>query len=392
MVLTSGPCFQSHLWHVSLNSKKRWATHVFFSLIVFLTLASSLEARASDAGALTQEPAEEVKSLKPHPRLDASPNATDKRLKLNKTLSPIFDPNALVIEGQQKLFSIESKLLSELSGAVRANGEGWWVANDGGHQAEVYRISEDGQVTHQLKLPGVRNLDWEDLAAFEWEGRRFLLIADTGDNDAIRPEVGLWILPEPNLAALSEIKTTPISITPRLLRYIRLSYPDGARDVEAVSVDHQAGQVIFLSKRDTQAHLYVLPVSAMMQPDARKISHQRLTPIYLTTASGMAKSFYVPALANLLKWVVTRPTALSSVVLPDGKTTRYAVLTYSYLYLFHRDENESIQLAFERPARVIRLSPGGLPQAEAVALSADGSQVTVFSEGLGSAVHRWSFK
>ncbi len=68
--------------------------------------------------------------------------------------------------------------LGEVSGIVasRRHPGIFWVHNDGDNAAELYAIDGEGQLRATLQVAGVRNVDWEDLAAFESDGKAYLLI------------------------------------------------------------------------------------------------------------------------------------------------------------------------------------------------------------------------
>ncbi len=89
--------------------------------------------------------------------------------------------------------------LGEVSGIVasRRHPGIFWVHNDGDNAAELYAIDAEGQLRATLQVAGVRNVDWEDLASFELNGRHYLLIADTGDNGGIRKTLSLHVVEEP---------------------------------------------------------------------------------------------------------------------------------------------------------------------------------------------------
>ena len=48
-----------------------------------------------------------------------------------------------------------------------------------------------------FRLEGVPKTDWEDIAAFELDGRTYLLVADTGDNGGLRKTLQLHVVEEP---------------------------------------------------------------------------------------------------------------------------------------------------------------------------------------------------
>ena len=48
----------------------------------------------------------------------------------------------------------------------------------------MYAVGTDGSDYGALTLRHASNYDWEDLAVFELDDKPYLLIADTGDNEA----------------------------------------------------------------------------------------------------------------------------------------------------------------------------------------------------------------
>jgi len=111
---------------------------------------------------------------------------------------------------------------------------------------------------------GARNRDWEDLAAFTWRDRNWIVIGDIGDNAARRRAVRLHLLPEPG----------PEDTTARPVASLTLMYPDGPRDAEGLAVDATTGTLYVLSKRDRPNRLYQLPLY-----EAWLDALQRLTPL-----------------------------------------------------------------------------------------------------------------
>lgn len=298
-------------------------------------------------------------------------------------------PQALT-HNPQIVGHLDSNYLPEISGAIPVfspNG-GWWVLNDGGHPAVLLRLLPSGRVTHRVMVSGYRNYDWEDLAYFDWAGQSYVLIADTGDNNAKRSEVGLIIAPMPTLTMDS---TAPAPIKDlRVLpeRRLRLQYPGGARDVEAVAVDAHSQKILLLSKRDNPARLYSLPLATVMALSRQQAAQTILNPSLEMAVSAISDHFKTPLFSALLGFVVTRPTAMDVMTDPKSGVSRLAILTYSYLYVFDKSKHETYTEALGRSPLVIHLRK--LPQAEAVSLSADGRSVTIFSEGLSTPILRWS--
>ena len=132
--------------------------------------------------------------------------------------------------------------LSDLSGlaASRVHPDVLWMLNDGGNPPDLYAVGNRGGVQATFRVAGVDNTDWEDLAAFELDHRRYLLIADTGDNGGLRRTLQLHVVEEPRALADGVLRPA---------WSIAFRWPDGARDCEAVAVDAAHAQVLLVSKR-----------------------------------------------------------------------------------------------------------------------------------------------
>ncbi|MFP5358085.1 MAG: hypothetical protein ACLGHI_06500 [Gammaproteobacteria bacterium] len=254
-----------------------------------------------------------------------------------------------------------STAVAESSGLARSGHDAtrFWTVNDSGNTPVLYALGLDGQIQAALPVADALNVDWEDLAAFRMDAQPWLLIADTGDNRALRPHVALYLVAEP--AVLDGVDSLP------LRRVLRLRYPDGPRDVEAVAVDEAAGQVYLLSKRDPLPRLYRLPLTVPGPADA---IHQAeaLGEIRIPRAESGT-----PWERNSYNWV----TALDF----DPAGRRAGVMTLSHLYLYPRRDGEDWAAALRRaPAAVIPLP--GYTQMEAGSFSADGRSWYLTSENL----------
>src|SRR5690606_26816150 len=99
--------------------------------------------------------------------------------------------------------------LQEISGvaASRRHDDTLWMVNDGGSAPELHAVSRRGSRVASLRLEGVDNTDWEDLAAFELDGRSYVLVADTGDNGGLRKTLQLHVIEEP--ARLADATVRP---------------------------------------------------------------------------------------------------------------------------------------------------------------------------------------
>jgi hypothetical protein len=239
-----------------------------------------------------------------------------------------------------------------------------WTHNDSGGEPVLFALSPDGTLRGKVRVAGVENTDWEDLASCELDGQPMLVIADTGDNFAVRSHPVIHFVLEPaasSLAAQQELSLRPAWS-------VNFNYEDGARDCEAVAVDVKERAIYLLTKRDAVPRLYRLALkpAAITQPAlARFIG----TVPHLPQAANWKKILQAPAYA-FYGW----PTAMDFST--DGSLA--VVLTYGETLLFPRAPGESWASALAREP--VRLAVHGLPQAEAACFSRDGSEIFVASE------------
>jgi hypothetical protein len=250
-----------------------------------------------------------------------------------------------------------------------------WAHNDSGGQPVLYALDANGTRRGELRIQGLANRDWEDLASFELDGRSWLLIADTGDNDSHRTDCALYVIAEPDPAQLSPDQET----TAQVAWKIPVRYLDGPRDCEAVAVDARAGLVYLLAKRTSPHGLYTLP---LRQPS------DGVLPAAMPVAQLPESHFPQPSGTQHLLPIPTgryraQPTGMDFAV--DG--TAAVVVTYGDVLLFNRKPAERWADALRRAPEV--LAPHGLVQAEAVAFGADSKTIYVTSEREGSAIMRY---
>jgi len=256
--------------------------------------------------------------------------------------------------------SVNNNAIRETSGLARSGGNSdrLWLLNDGGSPSVLHAIGLDGSYQHGSRLPAARNRDWEDLAAFSVNGRHWLLIADVGDNGGRRDFVTLYVVEEPG-------STSDLDVT----RQIRVTFPDGPRDCEAVAVDPLNQSILLLSKRSIPAVLYTIPLLA--EAHDKPLVAERM---------GSVTSIPQPTTQDLERALPDKswhwqPTAMD--ISQDGATA--VILTYRAAYVFDRSSNESWIAALQR--QPVRLDLGGLELAESVAFSNDGSSIYITAEG-----------
>jgi hypothetical protein len=250
--------------------------------------------------------------------------------------------------------------LGEVSGlaASHAHRGLYWAHNDGGNDAELMAIRADGGRVATYAVRGVADVDWEDMASFELDGRNYLLVADTGDNGGIRKTLELAVFEEP--AQLRDGETLKPAWT------ISFRWPDGARDCEAAAVDAAAGKVLLISKKRVPPELFELPLRPADGLQTAKL---------VTTLAGIAQ----PDQAQLRKNPVYgryRSQISAMDLSPNGRVL--AVLNYHAVHLYVRKPGQDWPQALA--AEPGRLDFPWLPQAEGMAFSLDGRSLLIASE------------
>jgi hypothetical protein len=250
--------------------------------------------------------------------------------------------------------------LQEISGvaASRLHDDTLWMINDGGSGAQVHAVTRRGSRLASIGIAGVDNTDWEDLAAFELDGRNYLLVADTGDNGGLRKTLQLHVIAEP--AQLVDATVQPAWS-------IAFRWPDGPRDCEAVAVDAASGQVLLVSKKRQPPELFSLP----LRPRGTGLQVARRIGLLAGVPQGDADEVRVN---RDLARIRSQVTAMD--VAPDRHAV--AVLTYRDVLIYARHGRESWARTLARAPKVHPLP--WLPQGEALAWSADGKALYATGE------------
>ncbi|HET8764535.1 MAG TPA: hypothetical protein VFM52_04890, partial [Rhodanobacter sp.] len=251
--------------------------------------------------------------------------------------------------------------LAEVSGiaASHRHEDVLWVTNDGGNAARLYAINRRGAKLATYRVLGAENTDWEDLASFRLDGRDWLLVADTGDNGGLRRTLQLHVFAEPERIADGVLRPAWTIV---------FRWPDGARDCEAVAVDAARGEVLLVSKKRQPPELFSLP----LRPPR---GGGTLVAWPLGKLAGVPQGDKDEVAANPeLARIRSQVTAAD--IAPDGRT--FALLTYRDVLLYARRGREDWGTALARRPAVHALPL--LPQAEALAWSADGLGLYVTGE------------
>ena len=147
----------------------------------------------------------------------------------------------------QRTGVFESPRITESSGVVvsRTHAGVLWTTNDSGDGPYLYATTLTGADRGAVRVAGAAAVDWEDLALGPCPvpTATCVYIADTGDNRRRRTEVAVYAVPEPT-PPTGAGDTARVSAPAAVLR---VRYPDGAHDVEALFVT-TTGSVYLVTK------------------------------------------------------------------------------------------------------------------------------------------------
>ncbi len=255
--------------------------------------------------------------------------------------------------------------LTEASGVVPSTNERgvFWSQNDRGHTATLFAYDSTGASRGTVRLRDAANVDWEAIAIGPCASTSCIYIGDIGDNFAVRSNVHVWRIPEP---------TTTATVTGSAA-LLRIVYPGGARDVEAMWVAPDTSMWFATKRPHSDANGRLRPAQLYRVPAAAWSTGAIATAVLVDSLP------IVPGTSVSRDWVTD---ASLSTVMGDGRR-RLAILTYGSVYVFDADPVTG------RPGtQVARCSvPPGERNAEGVSWLPDGRLILV-NEGRGATLYR----
>lgn len=160
--------------------------------------------------------------------------------------------NAIQESVLTQLGVVQDSRLTEISGidASYLYPNCFWVHNDSGNPAELFLVDSKGNTRAVVKLPGVTNVDWEDICLFSFSGTPHICVADVGDNNASRKNCQLYVFAEPKFELPDDIGRV---VTRDVSEVVQLDfqYADGPRNCEAIAV-HPKRPEFYLFQKSTQ--------------------------------------------------------------------------------------------------------------------------------------------
>jgi hypothetical protein len=242
--------------------------------------------------------------------------------------------------------SFADRRLDEASGVAvsRRNPGMLWTHNDGPRPV-LYATDTLGAALGTVRIRAAVD-DWEDVAPGPCGKETCLYLADTGDNRERRGWVKLLRIREPTPADARRGSNVAAE-------GVRVRYPDGAHDVEAMWVDPNGDTQLVTKGRSGEARQFRVPAAAWRTGKA-VAERMGALPIDVT---------------RRLDGYITG-AGLS----PDGRLV--ALRTYRFVYFFERGARGELQL----PPKPVACSLGGIDvQGEGVAWL-DGERLVLTSE------------
>ena len=209
-----------------------------------------------------------------------------------------------------------SRRVVESSGVAvsRAHPGILWTHNDSGDGPYLYATDVHGSDLGFLLVPGAGAVDWEDMTLGPCPTRAgaCVYLGDTGDNLEARPYVTVYAVsePDPPTGPGDTLRTTA---APTVLR---VRYPDGSHDVEAIYVSPRDSALYFVSKgRSGSIAVYRVARSAWSSRPDSIVLADRVQVLDIRPDRGAGR-------------LVT-----SAAIQTSGRVV--AIRTYTEIYFFH---------------------------------------------------------
>jgi len=192
-----------------------------------------------------------------------------------------------------RIATLEDEAVRESSGlaASRRNPGLFWTHNDSGAGPLLHAFDRDGRRRGVWRVAGAAAIDWEDVAAGPGPqpGRQYLYVGDIGDNERRRAEVVVYRVAEPEIT-LADAQTSaraPRETEPA--EVLRLRYPDGAHDAEALLVHPSSGDLYVVTKEIGGGTAGVYKLAAPAAPSVytlKRVGEVRLPVLFGGLVTG----------------------------------------------------------------------------------------------------------
>ncbi|HET6670980.1 MAG TPA: hypothetical protein VFH15_12195 [Pyrinomonadaceae bacterium] len=252
---------------------------------------------------------------------------------------------------------LKDKAVKESSGlaASRSFPGVYWTHNDSGDGPFIYAFDVRG-IKGVWRLSGATARDWEDIAVGPGPsaGTNYLYIGDIGDNRGSRTEIVVYRVPEPELSPRSLSKSKAAATAPS--EALRLRYPDGSHDAEALLVHPHTGNI------------YIVTKVAFANPEIYEAAAPLKTGRTITL--NRVGTLEVP---SLLGGIIT-----GGAISPDGRRVAFCDYMQGYEAVLE-NASSAFDTIWKRP--LVPISLGSRKQGEAITYRLDGKALLMTSEG-----------
>jgi len=253
---------------------------------------------------------------------------------------------------------IASNELTESSGLAvsKCGKDTLWTHNDSGDGPFIYAIGVDGSVKGVWRVAGAKAVDWEDIAAGRSGDGCELFIGDIGDNGLKRDHVSVYVVDEPDPANAGKTERDAGVTSPS--KEIRLTYPDGPHNAEALMFDQRTGDLYVITKsRDTPAAVY--------RAGSGALQHAGKDPLKMKKVADISLPAFPPGFVT------------GGDISQDGRRIILCDYYNAYEYSLGKDEADLSSVWAKTPAII---DVGDREQGESVAYSAEGNAIFLTSE------------
>jgi hypothetical protein len=220
--------------------------------------------------------------------------------------------------------------------------------NDSGDSARLFAFTVKGKFLYELQVEKAKSKDWEDMCAFEHDGKNWLAVGDIGDNDFREDYVSIYVFKEPKDKEGDRKRKAEVEYE------LKVEYPGGPTNSEALAYDPIRHSFLLLSKETLNCAFFEVPIPPNAKGNVRVKAKQ---------------------VANY-----TIPLVTGAAISRDGH--RLAICTYGPACLLERNSSKPDK-PWEMKASDVATKFFQVParrQGEAICFAPDGKHLWLTSE------------
>jgi hypothetical protein len=295
-------------------------------------------------------------------KLAFGPNSTDSAKASRKKASKLDAGAGDNASSQAKIIArLDDASVDESSGLVasRRNPDLFWTHNDSGDEPLIFAFDRQGQRRGVWRVEGAKARDWEDIAIGPGpeRGRPYIYVGDIGDNQNGREAIVVYRILEPAVETgdAGSSRTNPRRTETAAV--IRIRYPDGAHDAEALMVHPSTGE-IYLAVKAVAPSAVIYKLSAT--PSTERVNTlARVGEVRIPSPFGA---------------MIT-----GGDISPDGQRVVLCNYISAYELQLAAASTDGFDAIWKQPVTTISL--GLRQQGEAVCYRLDGAAILATSEG-----------